>query len=130
MNKAFLVVWIMLSCCSDSKSQTNGTLVESNSFSLPQLQLRLPALQSSESIQSCCNQRREGIGIGASASNPARVDSCVNHEYGPLHQHAEPSRKRDFLWHVSVSSAGSWWFSNQARPRGPESSSAPGRCHF
>jgi hypothetical protein len=52
MNKAFLVVWIMLCCRSDSRSQTNATLVESNVFCLPQLQLGLPVLQLSPSTQS------------------------------------------------------------------------------
>jgi len=52
MNKAFLVASIMLFCCSDSRSQTNGTLVESNLFSLTQLQLRLPVLRSPHSTQS------------------------------------------------------------------------------
>ena len=52
MNKAIFVASIRLFCCSDSRSQTNGTLVESNLFSLPQLQLRLPSLQSSHSTQS------------------------------------------------------------------------------
>jgi len=52
MNKPFLVASIMLFSWLDSRSQTNGTLVESNLFSLTQLQLRLPVLRSPHSTQS------------------------------------------------------------------------------